>query len=340
MPTKDLAEEVKEKGTLFAKNAHGKYGAPKWMKEKAPTSIAIAKPAHMHDEEKQRDVNPYLVPVNSSEVQPTDDVQSKSEMPLASSNATTEPSHSLNPFTSLVAATKIEKPSAYVPSKTGEPSAALTATAGPSAGSDTITLAGSLATKSNDLEHAVYFESWGKPQERTGLGMYWSTTCLNNTNVLIITAAAAGKRKVIITGFPAWDTIPKPDFIASLVFGGPLEQITCLISSAIVTFIKPEDAQAYYDATPNGIIFRHTPDGPYTAEVKLHEDVTPVSSLVQQYVDNGATRCVKAIGFDVVTPLGDLYRLGRGPVNSRGQIPRRLERLTDDMTLSGVSTPS
>ena len=55
-------------------------------------------------------------------------------------------------------------------------------------------------------------------------------------------------------------------------FGGPLEQITCLISSAIVTFIKPEDAQAYYDATPNGIIFRHTPDCLYTAEIKLHEE--------------------------------------------------------------------
>ena len=38
-----------------------KYGVPKWMKEKAPTSIAIAKPVDMHDEEKKEGVNPNLV---------------------------------------------------------------------------------------------------------------------------------------------------------------------------------------------------------------------------------------------------------------------------------------
>ena len=64
------------------------------------------------------------------------------------------------------------------------------------------------------------------------------------------------------------------------------------------------------------------------------------SSLVQQYINNGATRCVKAIGFDIVIPLEDLYRLDYDPMNFRGQIPRRLKRLTDDMTLTGVSTSS
>ena len=45
-----------------------------------------------------------------------------------------------------------------VPSKSGESSAALTATSGPSAGSGSNTLVGPSATKSKDLEHAVYFE--------------------------------------------------------------------------------------------------------------------------------------------------------------------------------------
>ena len=76
----------------------------------------------------------------------------------------------------------------------------------------------------------------------------------------------------------------------------------------------------------------------YHAEVKLHDEATPISSLVQQYINNGATRCVKATGIDIITPMEDLYRLGIGPMNSRGQIPCRLERLVDDVTASGGST--
>ena len=71
------------------------------------------------------------------------------------------------------------------------------------------------------------------------------------------------------TDAPAWESTPKPDFIASLVFGGPLEQIICKVSSAIVVFVNPEDAQTYYDATANGIVFRQNPDRLYYAEVWL-----------------------------------------------------------------------
>ena len=300
--TKSIEQEIIEKGRLFAKNAQ--YGKPKWMIAKVNASSAASVPAgsNGHDAvERKEDLNPYIAPVSSAEVQAA----------------------------------------AYVPSKSGEASASLTATAGPSTGSKPITVLAPLLTKSEDLEHAVYFQSWGKPEERTGPGKYKSTLCINDTSVLMVTATAAGKRKVIITGDPAWESTPKPDFIASLVFGGPLEQILCLSSSAIVTFINPNDAQAYYDGTPNGIIFRKTPECLHYAEVRLDNDVTPISSIVQQHFDDkGATRCVKATGVDVATSLEDLHKLGNGPMNSRGQIPRKLERLVDDTNASGVSTPS
>ena len=131
MSTKDFAEEVKEKGRLFAKDSVGKYRASKYPKVKESTSDA-AKPAHTNDDKKKENENSCLVPVHNPEVQST----------------------------------------VNIPTKSGESSAALTATSGPSAGLGSNTLVGPSATKSKDLEHAVYFESWGKPQERTGPGMY------------------------------------------------------------------------------------------------------------------------------------------------------------------------
>ena len=151
---------------------------------------------------------------------------------------------------------------------------------------------------------------------------------------------AAQKRKVIITGDPAWESTPKPDFIASLVFGGPIEQIFCGGNSAAVTFINPEDAQAFFDATPNGVVYRKTSEAHHYAEIRMAEDVSPASSLVTQYVGVGATRCVKATGVDVAMSLEYLTALGNGRLTSRGTTPRTLERLVDDMNPSGVSTLS
>ena len=81
---------------------------------------------------------------------------------------------------------------------------------------------------------------------------------------------------------------------------------------------------AYY----NGIVFRKTPECLHYAEVKLDDHVTPISSLVQQYVDNGATRRVKATGIDIASRRegkrgknGQILHLRRRPVHLRLGFP-------------------
>lgn len=157
--------------------------------------------------------------------------------------------------------------------------------------------------------------------------------------ILTYKTTAAQKRKVLIVGDPAWTSTPKPDFIASLVFGGPLEQIHCGGTSAAVTFLNAADAERYYNKTPNGVVYRSFNDSPqHFAEVKMTDDVTPVSSLVQEYVKAGYTRCVRAIGVDVALSLADLHAAAAGKASLRGGAVRKLERLEDDMSPQGVST--
>lgn len=160
-------------------------------------------------------------------------------------------------------------------------------------------------------------------------------------DILTCIPTAAQKRKVIITGDPVWESTPKPDFITSLVFGGPLEQILCSGNAAAVTFINSADAEKYYNSTPNGVVYRSTSETlQYVAEIMMADDVTPVSSLVQEYVNHGFTRCVRAIGVDVAMSLEELTAIAGGKPNSRGSVPRKLERLEDDMSCRGVSVQS
>ena len=145
---------------------------------------------------------------------------------------------------------------------------------------------------------------------------------------------AAQKRKVFFTGDPAWESAPKPDFIASLVYGGPLEQIHCSGASAAVTFINAADAENYYKKTPNGILYRSSNDNlQYFAEVRMADDVTPVSGMVQEYVNNGFTRCVRAIGVDFAKSLEELHAVAVG----KSSVPRKLEGLEDGKSPQGVS---
>lgn len=97
------------------------------------------------------------------------------------------------------------------------------------------------------------------------------------------------------------------------------------------------DAKTFYDATSNGIVFRSDSEGTYCAETELDTNPTPVSSYVQGWFTQGATRCVKAIGVDPVISLQGLQALAEGKSSSRGSPTRRLERLEDSMNAGGVS---
>lgn len=107
--------------------------------------------------------------------------------------------------------------------------------------------------------------------------------------------------------------------------GGPLEDIRCLDNKAEVTFLDGADAQKFFDATPNGILFRKDTSGSRYAEVKFVEDVTPLSSLVKQHLENGATRCVRATGIDEDWSVAGLKALAGGKSNRSGQPMRRVE---------------
>lgn len=112
---------------------------------------------------------------------------------------------------------------------------------------------------------------------------------------------------------------------AEIHLGGPLEQIRCLDSKAEVTFLDAADAEKFFDATPNGILFRKDTSGSRYAEVKWVDEVTPISSLVKQYLENGATRCVRAIGVDEDWSVEGLKALAGGKSNRSGLPMRRVE---------------
>lgn len=53
----------------------------------------------------------------------------------------------------------------------------------------------------------------------------------------------------------------------------------------------------YSDDTRNGIDYKPTPQSEeLVAFVYPSQDVNPVGGMLQQYIDNGVTRCVRAVG--------------------------------------------
>ena len=142
---------------------------------------------------------------------------------------------------------------------------------------------------------------------------------------------------MVFIGVPEWLASPKPEFIASLTFGGALEDIKCMANSAEVTFIDPEDALKFYARTANGIIYSADTKSIYCAETCMPIDPTPTSSYVRDCYNQGATRSVRAIGVDPVIPLDSLKVLAEGKASFRGVPSRKIERLEDRMNENGVS---
>ncbi|KAL8830549.1 MAG: hypothetical protein Q9191_001372 [Dirinaria sp. TL-2023a] len=175
----------------------------------------------------------------------------------------------------------------------------------------------SLPGRGENREKEVYFKAWGKPEVRL--------------------ETAAQIRKVIIYGNPVWPSkSTKALFITKLVYGGPLEEIRCLPYSAEVTFLNAADAKKYHEATANGILYRQDATGKHYAEVRMAEDVTPTSSLVQHYVEKGATRCVSAIGFPRGIPNNDMMLLAGGKVTAQGKSAREFECVEHGFSDQGV----
>lgn len=155
-------------------------------------------------------------------------------------------------------------------------------------------------------EHVPYFSSWGTPQQRV--------------------RAAARIRKVILTATPPFDS-PSPQLIASLVFGGPLEQIVTFPTHASVTFLDADDCEKYYAATGNGIKF----DKDRIADVRLSTEVDVIGGRIQALIDREATRCVRAVGNlsnDIPSTLTYLETMAKGRMTRERKIERILKGKT------------
>ena len=174
-------------------------------------------------------------------------------------------------------------------------------------------IAPSIKAPSTELKRdgALYFSSWGAPQQRD--------------------RAAARTRKVILTSTPAFDN-PSPQLIASLVFGGLLEQILTTSNSASVTFLNADDCQNYYNSTANGIKHGKT----HVADVRLSNEVDVIGGRLQALIDKEATRCVRAVGklSEEQSRQHLLETMARGRMTRE----RNVERIVKEKNVRGVDS--
>ncbi|KAL9104988.1 MAG: hypothetical protein Q9163_000160 [Psora crenata] len=167
-----------------------------------------------------------------------------------------------------------------------------------------------LEEDAEDRERQIVFTSWGTPVARD--------------------RAAARIRKVILKGLPRGVT---PAFVASLIFGGPLEQIYVRDNdTATVKFLHAADCQTFYDDTSNGLVYGREGNGrEQVVWVSLAKDVDVVGGLLNQWISSNCTRCVRAV--PVEEGLGKEYLWRMASRNNRS-----VEGIEDGRSPGGVSS--
>jgi hypothetical protein len=138
-------------------------------------------------------------------------------------------------------------------------------------------------------EHLQRFKFWGAPAPRS--------------------RPAARIRKVILSNLPAESDLT---LVQSLVYGGAIETFNLMTgkTSAYVTFVNADACDAFYNAHPNGIVFRNPKTRRnHVVYVDKGQDVDVVSGVLQAYLDCQATRVVRATGADEDWGMRALYKL-------------------------------
>ncbi|KAL8763367.1 MAG: hypothetical protein Q9184_000838 [Pyrenodesmia sp. 2 TL-2023] len=161
-----------------------------------------------------------------------------------------------------------------------------------------------------NLEGALYFKAWP-----------------TQPNTVERTSRSAAKhRRIVLMGLPESST---PTFVASLVYGGPLESIRVTDGKvAFVTFLRPEDAMKYYEATANDLLFKK--DGAeHVIMTQLGKDVDPVSGVLKEWIEKEFTRCVRAVGVDEDWTMQALNETA----TKKG---RKIEKVIDGTNKSGM----
>lgn len=124
--------------------------------------------------------------------------------------------------------------------------------------------------------------------------------------------------------------------MASLIYGGPLEEIHIRSSTAgdltaTVRFLNAMDCQKFYDDTCNGLVYKKNPQGrEKVLFVELARDVDVIGGLLQGWIDNGFTRSVRAVGVEDEWGMEGLWKLAE-------KKNRKLEWITDRKHPGGVS---
>jgi len=85
---------------------------------------------------------------------------------------------------------------------------------------------------------------------------------------------------------------------------------------AYVTFTTADACKSYFEKYPNGIDFKHQGKR-HTAFVGIGKEVDVVSSMLQAYLECGASRVVRAIGADEDWGMRALYVLAEGKHKNR-----------------------
>lgn len=121
-----------------------------------------------------------------------------------------------------------------------------------------------------------------------------------------------------------------PFLIASLVWGGMIDEIIIKAKSAEVIFASAEDCNKYYDIGRRGIPYkRKGSDKVQFAFVDKGPDVNVIGGLLQTYLDQGFTRCVR------VTNVPEEFTKAQLQLKARLK-GRRLEGIEDGNLSTGV----
>ncbi|KAF7507759.1 hypothetical protein GJ744_010060 [Endocarpon pusillum] len=144
-------------------------------------------------------------------------------------------------------------------------------------------------SEKEEREHLKHFKSWGKPEPRN--------------------RPPARVRKVILSNLPTDSDLT---LVQSLVYGGALEafNLTANKTSAYVIFVDADACDAFFDAHPNGIVFKNPKTRRnHVVYVNKGQDADVVSSVVRAYLDCQASRVVRATGAHEDWGMGALYKL-------------------------------
>lgn len=159
-----------------------------------------------------------------------------------------------------------------------------------------------VAGDEEDRERLKHFSSWGKPKPRS--------------------RPAARVRKIILSNLPADSDLT---LVQSLVYGGTVEAFNLMSSkaSAYVIFVNADVCDAFFNAHPNGIVFKNPKTRRnHVVYVDKNPDVDVVSSVLQAYLDCQASRVVRATGADEDWGMRALYKLAESK-------NRKVEKIVD-----------